>query len=164
MQGWVLTMSSINHSMLRVNQFRLHYCPATTTKLKVLRPLHHGSLAARAPVVPLPRYRGGGWCERSRSRDTSCARDLPYQSHEAFACKKIKGRRSAGRRNCRVICATQSDVATCSRFGRGRASSGTRSPLGAPPRRSPRPCAEVRSRPRFTRCSAKALPPPWHRA
>ena len=24
------------------------------------RPLHHGSLASRAPVVPLPRYRGGG--------------------------------------------------------------------------------------------------------
>ena len=40
---------------------------APTTKLRVTRPLHHGSLAARAPVVPLPRYRGGGWCERSRS-------------------------------------------------------------------------------------------------
>src|SRR5579862_4609213 len=33
---------------------------ATKTKLRVRRPLHHGSLAARAPVVPLPRYRGGG--------------------------------------------------------------------------------------------------------
>src|SRR5580704_16464664 len=45
------------------------YCSATTPTRRVRRPLHHGSLAARAPVVPLPRYRGGGWCERSRSRD-----------------------------------------------------------------------------------------------
>jgi hypothetical protein len=29
-----------------------------TTKLQVQRPLHHGSLAARAPVVPLPASRG----------------------------------------------------------------------------------------------------------
>jgi hypothetical protein len=32
----------------------------TATKLRVRRPLHHGSLASRAPVVPLPRCRGGG--------------------------------------------------------------------------------------------------------
>ena len=43
--------------------------PATKTKPRIPRPLHHGSLAARAPVVPLPRYRGGGWCERSHSRN-----------------------------------------------------------------------------------------------
>ena len=28
------------------------------TKLRVQRPLHHGSLASRAPVVPLPRFAG----------------------------------------------------------------------------------------------------------
>src|SRR5580692_7428117 len=36
---------------------------ATTTKLRLRRPLHHGSLATRAPVVPLPRFavaEGGG--------------------------------------------------------------------------------------------------------
>jgi hypothetical protein len=31
---------------------------APLTKLRVRRPLHHGSLAARAPVVPLPRFAG----------------------------------------------------------------------------------------------------------
>ena len=31
---------------------------ATKTKLRVRRPLHHGSLATRAPVVPLPRFAG----------------------------------------------------------------------------------------------------------
>jgi len=50
------------------------------------------------------------------------------------------------------------------RFGRDRALIGARSPLGAPPRHLLRPCAEVRSGPRFTRCSAQALPVPWHRA
>jgi hypothetical protein len=33
-----------------------------------MRPLHHGSLASRAPVVPLPRYRGGGKNAFSSSR------------------------------------------------------------------------------------------------
>ena len=48
---------------------QLHRCHpfAPTTKLPVTRPLHHGSLASRAPVVPLPRYRGGGKV-RSSSR------------------------------------------------------------------------------------------------
>ena len=32
--------------------------------LRVQRPLHHGSLASRAPVVPLSRYRGGGKSRR----------------------------------------------------------------------------------------------------
>src|ERR1700681_3215599 len=31
---------------------------APTTKVRILRPLHHGSLATRAPVVPLPRFAG----------------------------------------------------------------------------------------------------------
>jgi hypothetical protein len=87
-------MSSMNHFMLRMNQFRLHYCPATTTKLRVLRPLHHGSLATRAPVVPLPRYRGGGWCERSRSRD-ALASEFCQPKPRMFCLQKNKGRRSA---------------------------------------------------------------------
>ena len=45
-----------------------------------------------------------------------------------------------------------------------RALSAARSPFGALPRRLPRPFAEARSRPRFTRCNAQALPAPWHRA
>jgi hypothetical protein len=44
---------------------------ATKTKLRVRRPLHHGSLAARAPVVPLPRYRGDGKGRRSRDASAS---------------------------------------------------------------------------------------------
>jgi hypothetical protein len=44
---------------------------ATKMKLRVRRPLHHGSLAARAPVVPLPRYRGGGKGRRSRDASAS---------------------------------------------------------------------------------------------
>jgi hypothetical protein len=36
-------------------------------KLRVRRPLHHGSLASRAPVVPLPRCRGGGKSQRSHN-------------------------------------------------------------------------------------------------
>ena len=86
------------------------------------------------------------------------------ESHEAFASKKIKGGGAPKRRNCPVGPRHASDVATQMRVGRGRASSGTRSPFGAPPRRLPRPCAEARSRPRFTRCSAPALPSPGHRA
>ena len=50
------------------------------SKLCGPRPLHHGSLASRAPVVPLPRYRGGGWRERSGSRDALRARVLPSHS------------------------------------------------------------------------------------
>jgi hypothetical protein len=41
------------------------------TKLRVRRPLHHGSLAARAPVVPLPRWRGGGKGRRARDASAS---------------------------------------------------------------------------------------------
>jgi hypothetical protein len=42
---------------------------STTTKRHYKRPLHHGSLAARAPVVPLPRFAGAD--ARSRSRDAT---------------------------------------------------------------------------------------------
>ena len=67
---------------------------ATTTKLHAPRPLHHGSLAARAPVVPLPRYRGGGWCERSRSRDAP-APEFCKPKPPSFCLQKNKERRSA---------------------------------------------------------------------
>ena len=59
-----------------------------------LAPLHHGSLAARAPVVPLPRYRGGGWCKRCRSRDAP-APELCRPKPRSFCLQKNKGRRSA---------------------------------------------------------------------
>ncbi len=75
------------------------------------------------------------------------------RSHQAFASKKIRGGGAPKRRNCPVGPRHASDVAIQMRFGRGRALIGAR---------SPRPCAEARSRPRFTRCSAQALPAPWH--
>jgi hypothetical protein len=68
---------------------------ATKTKLHVRRPLHHGSLAARAPVVPLPRYRGGGRRERSRSRDAFASEVSPKRKPPSFCLLKNKGRRSA---------------------------------------------------------------------
>jgi hypothetical protein len=66
---------------------------ATKTKLRVLRPLHHGSLASRAPVVPLPRYRGADGAS-DLILATQPRPSFAYQSHEAFASKN-KGRRSA---------------------------------------------------------------------
>ena len=122
-------------------------------------PLHYGSLAC-AP--PLPASRGRVTQAIPFSRRT-CVRVLPTKATKLLPPKN-KGRRSADRRNCPVGPRHASDVATRMRFGRGRAFIGARSPLGAPPRRSLRPCAEARSRPRFTRCSAQALPTPWHRA
>jgi hypothetical protein len=87
------------------------------------------------------------------------------QSHQAFASEKIRGGGAPKRRNCPVGPRHASDVATQTRFGRGRAFSGTRSPFGAPPRfLLRRRSATAQSRPRFTRCSAQALPAPWHRA
>jgi hypothetical protein len=63
---------------------------------------------------------------------------LADQSHEFCRLKENKGRRSAGRRYCPVGLRHASDVATRMRFRRSRASFGTRSPLGAPPRLWPR--------------------------
>jgi hypothetical protein len=40
----------------RTKQLHRNHLFAPTTKLRGLRPLHHGSLASRAPVVPLPRF------------------------------------------------------------------------------------------------------------
>src|SRR5580704_5758193 len=74
-------------------------CPATPPTRRVPRPLHHGSLASRAPVVPLPRYRGGGKLERSRSRGALRTRVLRQERKPLmFRLQTNKGRRSAGRR------------------------------------------------------------------
>jgi hypothetical protein len=63
---------------------------------------------------------------------------LADQSHEFTSPQRNEGRRSAGRRDCLVGPRHAADVAIHLRFGRSRASSGTRSPLGAPPRLWPR--------------------------
>ncbi len=50
-------------------------------------------------MVPLPRYRGGGRCERSRSRGALRARVLRQERKpRMFRLQINKGRRSAGRR------------------------------------------------------------------
>jgi hypothetical protein len=69
-------------------------CSPTASKLRVPRPLHHGSLAARAPVVPLPRYRGGGWCGHSRSRDAP-APEACRPKPRILSPQRNEGRRSA---------------------------------------------------------------------
>jgi len=51
----------------KTKQLRRCNGSAPRTKLRVRRPLHHGSLASRTPVVPLPRCRGGGKWRRSLS-------------------------------------------------------------------------------------------------
>jgi hypothetical protein len=94
-------MSSMNHPMLRMNKFRLHYRPAMTTKHRVRRPLHHGSLAARAPVVPLPRFAGAERKVLSFSRRT-CARGLPTKATKLLPPKEIRGGGAPKRRNCPV--------------------------------------------------------------
>src|SRR5579862_4807814 len=106
---------------------------APLTKLRVRRPLHHGSLAARAPVVPLPRFAGADGAS-APVLATHVRPSFANQSHQAFASKKIRGGGAPKRRDCPVGPRHASDVATQMRFGRGRAFSGTRSPFGAPPR------------------------------
>ncbi len=85
------------------------------------------------------------------------ARGLPTKATNSLRLKEMKGGGAPKRRNCLVGPRHAADVAIRMRFGRGRAFSGTRSPFGAPPRRSLWPIAEARSGPRFTRCSAQAL-------
>ena len=86
-----------------------------------------------------------------RSRDAACASEF-CQSHCTKPSAKRRRGRSAGRRT--VLGAAPHDPMlppdrVC---GRGSASSGTRSPLGAPPRfLSRRPNALTQPRPRFTR-------------
>ena len=65
---------------------------STTTKRRVTRPLHHGSLASRAPVVPLPRCRRGGKCLRSRGAYAP-----------SIHCKKNKKAKEAERRQTQGV-------------------------------------------------------------
>jgi hypothetical protein len=90
---------------------------ATTTKLRVLRPLRHGSLAARAPVVPLPRFAGADSASASVLA-THLRPRFADQSHECFASKKIRGGGAPKRRNCPVGPRHAADVAIRMRFGR----------------------------------------------
>src|SRR5580704_11934536 len=91
--------------------------PATTTKLRVLRPLHHGSLAARAPVVPLPPLSRGRKEKRSRSRD-ACAPEVCQPKPPSFCLQKIRGGGAPKRRDCPVGPRHAADVAIHLRFGR----------------------------------------------
>src|SRR5579862_6948250 len=94
MQGRVLTLSSTNHLFAFIVLQR-------TTNLQVLRPLHHGSLASRAPVVPLPRYRGAEGKALSFSRRTR-ARGLPTKATNVLPPNKIRGGGAPKRRDCPV--------------------------------------------------------------
>jgi hypothetical protein len=90
-------------------------------------------------VVPRPRCRGGGWRERSGSRDAIRARVLPSHSKKNVLAPTIphqtnrrpllpsssKGRQNADRR-----------VVKDPHLRMRLASSGTRSPVGVPPRLS----------------------------
>jgi hypothetical protein len=92
-------------------------CSPTTTKLRVRRPLHHGSLAARAPVVPSPAIAGADGAS-ALVLATHPRPRLADHSHEFFRLKENEGRRSAGRRNCPVGPRHAADVAIHLRFGR----------------------------------------------
>jgi hypothetical protein len=59
---------------------------ATKTKLRVQRPLHHGSLATRAPVVPLPRFAGA---ERASVLTTRSASEF-YQWRGTNAANPLR--------------------------------------------------------------------------
>ncbi len=67
---------------------------ATTTKLRVMRPLHHGSLATRAPVVPLPRFAGADSAS-APVLATPSASEFCRPKPPVFCLQKNKGRRSA---------------------------------------------------------------------
>src|SRR5580658_3016477 len=111
---------------------------ATKTKLRVRRPLHHGSLATRAPVVPLPRFAGAERASVLATRSASefdqwrgaNAADLlryPPLATCFFLPSSKEGRQNADRRrsNRRAYRAR-------------RALSGARTPVGVPPRLSPK--------------------------
>jgi hypothetical protein len=63
---------------------------APTTKLRVQRPLHHGSLASRAPVVPSPAIAGADDASAAVLA-THPRPSFADQSHKTFASKKIRG-------------------------------------------------------------------------
>ena len=122
----------------------------------------HGSLASRAPVVPLPRF-AGAVCARALVLATHTRPRFADQSHK-HSPQNNEGRRSAEKARLsrgaspRIGCRHPSALRAGPRVQRNALA------FGAPPRLSLRPIAEARCRPRFTRCSAKALPAPWHRA
>ena len=82
-----------------------------------MRPLHHGSLATRAPVVPLPRFAGADGAS-ALVLATHARPRLADKSHEFFRLKEMKGGGAPKRRDCPVGPRQASDVATRMRFGR----------------------------------------------
>src|SRR5580704_4411532 len=63
------------------------YCSATIPTRRDRRPLHHSSLASRAPVVPLPRFAGAERKAIPFSRRT-CARVLQIKATKLLPPKK----------------------------------------------------------------------------
>ena len=122
----------------------------TITKPRVRRPLHHGSLAARAPVVPLPASRGRKVAALSQARIAAGEIDwqmierflyslrsirsslIPFSQFVISSLKKLRGR-SADRRHCLVPRHARRVLPCALRSGRRRAIR-ARSPTGAPPR------------------------------
>ena len=102
--------------------------------------------SSSGPPPPLSRGRKE---KGSRSRDAPAPEVCRPKLRIVIASKK---RREAERRKAQFTGAASADAA--------RALRSARSPSGAPPRFSPRPFAEARSRPRFTRSSAQTLPAP----
>ena len=93
---------------------------------------------------PPPPLRGGGRCVPSRSRDAS-ASELWQRTARSVRLQKIRGGRAPKGANLGP------------HHRMRRAPIAARSPFDALPRLWLRPCAEARSRPRFTRCSTQAL-------
>ena len=111
----------------------------------------------RAPSVRDPPPAGEG--EMIFIPATQSAPEFCRPKPRNFCLQKIRGGGAPKRRNCLV--GPRHAIRCCHpnrASGAAARPSGTRSPLGAPPRLSLRPCAEAQSRPRFTRCSAQAFP------
>jgi hypothetical protein len=67
---------------------------------------------------PPPPLRGGGWHERSRSRDAPAPEACRPKPRISFASKKMKGGGAPKRRDCPVGPRHTADVAIHLRFGR----------------------------------------------
>ena len=136
-------------------------------------PLHHGSLATRAPVVPLPRFAGaesGGALSTHRiavrkidwqmiERISLCASfyslfPISFSLLVISSLKKLRGR-SADRRHCLVSAPRRRALPLVGARGAG-APYGARSPTGAPPR-------FLHRRPNATAQPQAALPGTWLR-
>jgi hypothetical protein len=112
---------------------------ATTSKLHVRRPLHHGSLATRAPVVPLPRFagaeRGGALTTRQRLSvmpgEARVGETYLHSSPSPFAFPFLHKRRKEAERRQTLV--TNLRILRCgSRLMTARSSD------GVPPRLSPK--------------------------